>query len=245
MSVIGKTYGSLTVIKHTNGVRYECLCSCGTRCERSIQGMRSGTHHCGCQNKPREKRIKNIKGRKYGRLLVLEFVDLQPEGKTKWPCARWLCQCDCGKKITTFGTRLRSESPKSMIRSCGCLKVESAIRAQRLAVQAIRKSPTHRSLKHLIWDYRGGAKRRGLRFLLSEQDIFNIATKPCHYCGTLPGKGPYMMFNGLDRRNNHHGYTIHNTVPCCSICNRAKSDLAERQFKDWIRQAFRHQNRDN
>lgn len=64
-------------------------------------------------------RFKNLAGMKIGRLTVLERV-----GTNKNYCAIWLCQCECGKKITVISNSLLSGNTKS----CGCLQREVARR---------------------------------------------------------------------------------------------------------------------
>lgn len=39
---------------------------------------------------------------------------------------------------------------------------------------------------------------------------------------------------GIDRLNNDKGYTVENIVSCCSICNKAKSNLTMEEFLAWI-----------
>ena len=58
--------------------------------------------------------ITNIKGERYGRLLVKKFSHID---KT----ARWKCKCDCGKVVIRDGAGLRA----GYINSCGCLRVEN------------------------------------------------------------------------------------------------------------------------
>jgi len=57
--------------------------------------------------------IKDLKGKKFGRLKVLRFVGIKNG-------AQWLCACKCGRKVTTRGSRLVS----GVTRSCGCLQKE-------------------------------------------------------------------------------------------------------------------------
>ena len=44
-------------------------------------------------------------------------------------------------------------------------------------------------------------------------------------------------------RNNLLGYTVENCLPCCQICNGAKSDMTYEEFMSWIQdiaQEFNH-----
>jgi hypothetical protein len=60
------------------------------------------------------KRI-DITGRRFGRLLVIEFSKVN-----SWHEAVWRCRCDCGVEKFVNGSALRSENT----RSCGCWKNE-------------------------------------------------------------------------------------------------------------------------
>lgn len=67
----------------------------------------------------------DLTGQHFGKLIVLSFAGINHRQNTLW-----LCQCDCGNRITTIGTALRAKH----IKSCGCL-------------QYLPKTPTH-GMKH-------------------------------------------------------------------------------------------------
>ena len=56
--------------------------------------------------------FKDLTGQKFGRLTVLALDNCE-NGK-----ARWLCKCDCGKKVSVSRNCLTSGNTKS----CGCYK---------------------------------------------------------------------------------------------------------------------------
>lgn len=70
-----------------------------------------------------------MRGQRYGRLTVVEYVD------TVNRRARWRCRCDCGNEVVKYGNHLRM----GHTRSCGCLADEyrkdhpEAIRLARVA----------------------------------------------------------------------------------------------------------------
>lgn len=75
----------------------------------------------------------------------------------------------------------------------------------------------------------GYAQRRNLIVGLDYDDFCSINSLPCFYCGgKLPETGC-----GLDRIDSSLGYLSNNVRPCCRICNQAKSDLQENEFRDW------------
>jgi len=89
--------------------------------------------------------------------------------------------------------------------------------------------------------YRFSAKRKNLKWDLDRDDVERLVLANCHYCGAAPcahkvhGKHVKIFrFNGIDRLCNWIGYTYHNCVPCCAICNFAKNDMTYDEFMAWI-----------
>ena len=66
-------------------------------------------------SKKNEEKIRSMPGSKFGRLTVIKREPNYKSGAT-----RWLCRCDCGKEIVTYGSFLRT----GKTRSCGCLALE-------------------------------------------------------------------------------------------------------------------------
>ena len=58
------------------------------------------------------KRVKDITGQRFGRLVAVRY-----EGTDKNGFALWMCRCDCGRTKIIKGYRLRSQRTHS----CGCL----------------------------------------------------------------------------------------------------------------------------
>ena len=126
----GKRFGHWTVLhldlsetKPTKrGSRWICRCDCGK--EKSVLGYalrRGQTKSCGCQ---RRTAILDITGQRFGKLLVLEKDSSDYDRKRG---IRWICRCDCGKKVSVLSGRLVS----GQTRSCGCLSKESKSRIKR------------------------------------------------------------------------------------------------------------------
>ena len=67
-----------------------------------------------------KKMLKDIRGERFGRLVVEEFAY---QKKTEHNTASyWVCKCDCGNIITTSSNSLKSGSTKS----CGCIRKEKS-----------------------------------------------------------------------------------------------------------------------
>jgi len=78
---------------------------------------------------------------------------------------------------------------------------------------------------------------------LSKRDWLKLAQSPCHYCGTTESNtficrnritDNIFRYNGIDRKDNRQGYTLENSLPCCAICNGAKTDLNYDLFLEWL-----------
>jgi hypothetical protein len=64
------------------------------------------------------RRFEDLKGKKFGRLVVLKQGKYQQKGKYR--VIGWLCKCACGKTKNIAGFSLQGGN----IRSCGCLQKE-------------------------------------------------------------------------------------------------------------------------
>ena len=82
----------------------------------------------------------DLTGKRYGRLVVVEFDRLQNH-KSYWKCA-----CDCGMTVIATGNNLRSGNTKS----CGCLRRETA-QQQGLSNTIHGESHSNRTRLYTIW----------------------------------------------------------------------------------------------
>jgi len=98
------------------------------------------------------------------------------------------------------------------------------------------------SFNELLFSYKYHAKRRNLEWDLNKEEFRNLTKQNCFFCGKAPNQGSHKnkgfngiyVYNGLDRVDNKKGYLKENIVPCCSICNRAKSNRSYDEFISWI-----------
>ena len=120
IDLTGQRFGRLVVLKRSDksGEHHEaywkCKCDCGNYTTVIGSDLRSGhTQSCGCLgNENRSKKnIKDELGKRYGKLLVVEYA-----GSNKG-IAQWKCKCDCGNYCIVRGVHLRF----GRIMSCGCL----------------------------------------------------------------------------------------------------------------------------
>ena len=167
-------------------------------------------------------RLRDLTGQTFGKLTVVERV-----GSDKWHNSTWRCICSCG------GTKIASQGvlTQGKVKTCGC----SGKRWE-------KRPDGEAAFTELLGRYKKQAETRGYLFHLSEPEFRSLTGRDCYYCGTPPKQkvkthkntGHY-EYNGVDRKDNTKGYTTDNCVPCCFICNRAKSSFSQEDFQDWIK----------
>lgn len=171
--------------------------------------------------------MKNYTGLKNNYLIAERFFELKNK-----KCF-WVFKCDCGNEIIQRVDKVLSKSPQ--VKSYGCTKFKSEYNKE--------KTLNERLAIHLFYRYRKSAKQRNYSFELSYYFFSQLVSLNCFYCGCQPNrkqyflykKEEYVLFNGVDRKDNSIGYTEENCVPCCTICNRVKSDFSFDFFIKWIK----------
>ena len=106
----------------------------------------------------------------------------------------------------------------------------------------IRRTDDNYIYESAMYDFKKKAEERKLSWNLTFDQFVNIITKECHYCSSPPFSNRFkrkewnssVKINGVDRKNNNIGYELKNCVPCCGICNRAKSSMSYKDFIDYI-----------
>ena len=180
----------------------------------------------------------DLTGQKFTRLLVLKRA-----GKDKGGNALWLCRCDCGVEKIIYGLSLKCGETKS----CGCWK-RDLTRKRSLGRPSPRRLPHgEAAVNSTIGRIRRRAKKRGLEWSLSKEEVRKLMENNCSYCGTPPsnyakrfkGNGNF-TYSGLDRVDNRKGYTCDNVVPCCKQCNTSKGNLTRSDFLGWVEKINKH-----
>lgn len=152
-----------------------------------------------------------------------------------WGCGReHLCYCACGKEAWVQTNKLLT----GHTHSCGCWLMEFKLLSVGLAAR-----------NEVLCDYKLGAKKRNLEWCLTDKQFDEITCQNCFYCGIKPSNRKSVnrnggrknrlhsgdfIYNGIDRMDNKKGYLLSNVVPCCKICNRAKSGMSFDSFITWI-----------
>lgn len=145
-NLTGQQFGRLTVIERTenkgSATRWICKCECGRFVTVYASNLKRGlTTSCGCGRH----KIKDITGKRFGRLVVLRKDD----AKTLAGKVYWLCRCDCGMVVSVLSASLTTGATKS----CGCLQKEAAAKTG-------ERTATHRKTKTRLYRVWQGIKRR-------------------------------------------------------------------------------------
>lgn len=111
---IGQELGpyKLKLLKHLGHGKglFECS-ECHEPFKAEYCAVLTGRHYtCGCGHS----RVKDLKGKRFGRLVVLEFTGETTEQGN----ALWKCRCDCGNIAVVSAGKLTSYA----VQSCGCLR---------------------------------------------------------------------------------------------------------------------------
>lgn len=160
----------------------------------------------------------------------------------KLDLSRMCTACRVDKPINDFHPRAAGRFGRR--RQCReCRKVcarrwyrknlEKSRRRGREAARAFLNShPSTRS----FYSVKGGAQRRGVKFLLSREDFkqwWLEQDAQCHYCGlNAAGNKAYQGRRlSVDRKNNSEGYSLDNIVLACDRCNISKGSVFS--YSEW------------
>lgn len=173
--------------------------------------------------------FKDLTEKRFGNLVCKDYV--LRNTKSGYRDLRWKCLCDCGSYCYPRTTQLLRKG-QTACRLCTIKRTNKA-----------RILENNGSLKNRVYrNYKRGATLRRLKFNLTLEEFLAIIEMNCYYCGSgskvYLGETVYALDefkrNGIDRKNSSLGYTVKNCVPCCDICNRAKSNLSYEDFMGWL-----------
>jgi hypothetical protein len=118
--ITGIKFGSWTVLGRANKgsrlkrieLKWHCLCDCGSKKEVYGKHLRSGRSK-NCRNCQKEKQIKDLTGKVFGALTVIERFGRE---KSKNKAITWKCTCKCGESAIIRGSSLVGGGQST----CGC-----------------------------------------------------------------------------------------------------------------------------
>lgn len=119
IDLVGHRFGRLVVLsRSTTSAKWVCRCDCGNLVEVTTTHLKTGhTKSCGCLQKDIASEVRgiNLNGQRFG-FLTVEGLDIEKSTPEK---KYWICQCDCGNRISVSTGDLRSGNTQS----CGCSKL--------------------------------------------------------------------------------------------------------------------------
>ena len=123
------------------------------------------------------------------------------------------------EKVKARSKAWREANPEKA-KACSKAWYEANREEKKASSKAYRLTPVGK-----LREYEDNAKRRGIPFLLTEEEFNALWQKPCHYCGAE------IKTIGLDRVDNYGPYHIDNVVSCCASCNRSKQTAT---LEEWL-----------
>lgn len=142
----------------------------------------------------------------------------------------WVGKCQCGNIVGPY----TAAHWKKKIRSCRMCKYGNR--------RSLRKEGQHNAARKVWNNYISSAKGRRIGWHLQLDDFMAEVINPCTYCGRTntsyfnPTQDweERFEYTGLDRVDSTQAYELKNVVPCCKVCNMAKSNMTLEEFYEWI-----------
>lgn len=248
LDLINKKFGNLLVIskaekpKHlkSNNTYWNCICDCFVcKILEPKTSIIRGTALTSGKSTKCVGNIPDLRGQVFNKLTIINLAFVKSSR------AYWLCKCSCkeGNIITAHSAALRIGN----VKSCGCLISENNSKTK--TTTDINEAIKINARKILAGWYSDGN--------LILDDFLQLTKQNCYYCGEIPKnimnvyshsrydsnrewtnnliKNANFVYNGLDRVDSNKPHNLNNVVPCCIICNRYKSDLAQNIFLEKIK----------
>src|ERR1700722_17383158 len=204
-----------------NGKRnYKCLCVCGKELNRTVSQLRAGGEYqsCGCKIHEVYEKLYNLVGEKFGDLVVTKRLGTHKTSKS----VLYECLCKLCGKTSQFTSKSLLRKKHRLDQHCGCAGVPGRRLPRNLGI-----------FNKLVGTYKSNAKRKNLRFVLSDECCTKLFGGNCFYCGVEPKQifkhkkchGEF-VYNGIDRLDSSGHYAFGNVVSCCSHCNYIKSNTS-------------------
>jgi hypothetical protein len=225
IDITGKRYGKLLVLEECGrderkNVLWKCKCDCGNYKNVNTNKLVKGnTKSCGCLKTGPH--IKDLAGKKFGSLTVIELSHTD-----KWRTSWWKCLCDCGNYVTLSSSKIQNR------KSSYCMKCKMTWRVGELC--------------SAYWNgVLDGARRRKIEFDIDPEDAYNLFIKQNGKCA-ISGVDITLQDNlrlqtaSLDRKNSSLAYSIDNVQWVHKEINIMKQSMDDEYFIDWCETIARH-----
>lgn len=201
MDITGQTINRIQILLRTEKrskdrlIIYLCKCFCGKEFETTGKDIRFGrTRSCGCS------RIKNLTGKTFGKLTVIEKLDKNKHGNFTWKCL-----CNCGNYTNVSGGSLTGGTTNS----CGCLVKE-------INSESCRKRA---GKKHYNWNPNlKDADRERRRNITISKSVMDRDEYTCNVCKKRGGDLVAHHLNGYHWSKKER-YNLDNCITLCKKCH--------------------------
>lgn len=148
------------------------------------------------------------------------------------------CHCEKEFKISklAFSRGLKNHTPLQC-KSCHSLSSNK----QRA------KTDVDSEIRRFMKSYIDSANLRNYVFTLNFDEFKQLCLQSCFYCDEPHSKYAHKIKhnetkkNGIDRKDSSVGYTLDNSVPCCSTCNKMKQTFTDIEFLKQIEKIYNNQ----
>lgn len=165
-------------------------------------------------------------GTVFNELTALEYVGIIDRRKN------FQFLCSCGAYLILPGNKVKDGSYKR------CKDCSFRLRSQRHT-----PVPQINQVFNRLVVLR--AKKAGIPLEITVDDFEKIASQICFYCKRTPKEVNQfkirkhinttpIFLNGIDRVDNTKGYTLDNSISCCTRCNYAKHTQTQEEFFEMI-----------
>jgi hypothetical protein len=197
------------------------------KCKRGRLGLHS---HCKeCERERRRKRTREEQNAKYGKEEADKRRLFNRKKKEALEGYKFCTRCERTKKVSAFqkGSKETKLGLASYCRSC----------MAQWAKKRSASSPVNR-LKVGLNTAKGAARRKGLSFSLSTEDLMSMWEAQdgrCFYTGVrMSYAGDRLQESvSLDRVDSSKGYVPKNVVLCCNVVNLMKRDMPISELTRW------------
>ena len=224
----GQKFGRLTVLERVENqepkrTSWLCECDCGNKVIARADSLTGGgTQSCGCFQRETasingKNRLKNIKGRTFGKLKALRAVDRRDKARHSY----WLCECKCGQLCVVASSHLLTGNTKS----CGRCPKERLVgrRFGMLTVVSFSHVDKHR---RCIWKCRCDCGSLSLR---ATGELNQGVAVDCgeHYFEDLSNQifGRLTVIQNSRNRIGYGVYAYKCRCECGNVVNVRSSDL--------------------
>jgi hypothetical protein len=151
----------------------------------------------------------------------------------------YIIECSCGYQRTVMTSEWKRflEDKNTAHLNKKCQKCLSKDRVDRLSYKD--------AYEQIYSANKRQAERAGKIFTISLEESINLYKDNCFYCNTAPSNRHqirhakrFFNYSGIDRIDSSMGYENGNVVSCCFNCNRAKSNLGQKEFIDLISKIY-------